>query len=106
MPANSFMTWVTRPRLYAYSSLSTLAALLTVAVAFSERSNFYAAVVFLGRSNGCLLVLLNFLLVIALIAGRILQLLLLWPVAAERGGAGVRAVVVQPCRYAVGGVDL
>ncbi|EST06478.1 Zinc finger, RING-H2-type [Kalmanozyma brasiliensis GHG001] len=75
MPANSFMSWVTRPRIYAYGIISTLAALYTVALAFDERSNFYAAVVFLGRSNGCLLVLLNFLLVIALVAGRILQLL-------------------------------
>lgn len=69
------MSWVTRPRIYAYSILSTFAALATVGIAFTERSNFYAAVVFLGRSNGCLLMLLNFLLVIALVAGRILQLL-------------------------------
>ena len=75
MPPNTFMSWVTRPRIYAYSILSTLVAFFTVAIAFSERSNFYAAVVFLGRSNGCLLILLNFLLVIALVAGRILQLL-------------------------------
>lgn len=68
------MSWVTRPRVYAYSIISTFAAFATVAVAFSERSNFYASVVFLGRSNGCLLVLLNFLLVIALVVGRILQL--------------------------------
>nr|CDI51465.1 e3 ubiquitin ligase [Melanopsichium pennsylvanicum 4] len=75
MPPNTFLSWVTRPRIYAYSIISTLAAISTVSIAFSERSNFYAAVVFLGRSNGCLLVLLNFLLVIALAAGRILQLL-------------------------------
>ncbi|CBQ67955.1 conserved hypothetical protein [Sporisorium reilianum SRZ2] len=75
MPPSTFMSWVTRPRIYAYSIVSTLAALATVGIAFTERSNFYAAVVFLGRSNWCLLVLLNFLLVIALVAGRILQLL-------------------------------
>ncbi|KAJ9476635.1 ERAD-associated E3 ubiquitin-protein ligase HRD1 [Pseudozyma hubeiensis] len=75
MPPSTFMSWVTRPRIYAYGVISTLAAVSTVGIAFTERSNFYAAVVFLGRSNGCLLVLLNFLLVIALVAGRILQLL-------------------------------
>ncbi|GAC99274.1 hypothetical protein PHSY_006875 [Pseudozyma hubeiensis SY62] len=75
MPPSTFMSWVTRPRIYAYGIISTLAAVSTVGIAFTERSNFYAAVVFLGRSNGCLLVLLNFLFVIALVAGRILQLL-------------------------------
>lgn len=75
MPPNTMLAWVTRPRVYAYSILSTIAALLAVGTAFNERSNFYAAVVFLGRSNGCLLILLNFLLVVALVAGRILQLL-------------------------------
>ncbi|KAJ1035162.1 hypothetical protein NDA18_000759 [Ustilago nuda] len=75
MPPNAMLSWVTRPRVYTYNILSTFAALLAVGTAFNERSNFYAAVVFLGRSNGCLLILLNFLLVIALVAGRILQLL-------------------------------
>lgn len=75
MPPNPYMPWLTRPRMYAYGIISTLVAVGTVGTAFSERSNFYAAVVFLGRSNGCMLVLLNFLLVIALIAGRILQLM-------------------------------
>ncbi|SPO20222.1 related to HRD1 - ubiquitin-protein ligase [Ustilago trichophora] len=75
MPPNNFMSWVTRRRIYAYGAISTLAAMCAVVEAFSERSNFYAAVVHLGRSNGCLLILLNFLLVIALVAGRILQLL-------------------------------
>ncbi|GAC73783.1 E3 ubiquitin ligase [Moesziomyces antarcticus T-34] len=75
MPPNPYMPWLTRPRMYAYGIVSTLVAVATVGTAFSERSNFYAAVVFLGRSNGCMLVLLNFLLVIALIAGRTLQLM-------------------------------
>lgn len=75
MPPNSFMSLVTRPRMYGYGIISTLAALYAVGLASERTSNFYAAVVFLGRSNGCLLVLLNFLLLIALITGRILQLL-------------------------------
>lgn len=79
MPPNTFISWATRPRIYAYSIISTLAAISTVAIAFTERSNFYAAVVFLGRSNGCLLVLLNFLFVVALISGRILQLIYFGP---------------------------
>ncbi|PWY98792.1 hypothetical protein BCV70DRAFT_201584 [Testicularia cyperi] len=72
MPA-PFAAAITPQRVLLYGLFSTGSALGVVFRAFRERSNFYSATIFLGRSNGCLLVLLNFLLCLALLFGRILQ---------------------------------
>ncbi|KAK0569900.1 E3 ubiquitin-protein ligase hrd1 [Tilletia horrida] len=47
-------------RLMYYGAASTAAAAAVTFNAFRQRSNYYAAAVWLGRSNGCMLILLNF----------------------------------------------
>ncbi|PWN51615.1 hypothetical protein IE53DRAFT_313614, partial [Violaceomyces palustris] len=64
---------ITPQRVAAYGLASTAAAAGVVVRAFRERSNFYAATVWLGRSNGCMLVLLNFALFVTLMLGKVFQ---------------------------------
>ncbi|KAK0565312.1 E3 ubiquitin-protein ligase hrd1 [Tilletia horrida] len=47
-------------RLLVYGAISTTAAAVVTFNAFRQRSNYYAAAVWLGRSNGSMLILLNF----------------------------------------------
>ncbi|PWN21740.1 hypothetical protein BCV69DRAFT_153317 [Microstroma glucosiphilum] len=63
----------TPQRLVFYGAASVAAAGGVIVRAFRERSNFYAAAVWLGRSNGCMLVLLNFGVFITLIFGKVCQ---------------------------------
>lgn len=56
-----------------YGSVSVLAASTVVIRAFRERTNFYAATVWLGRSNGCMLVLLNFGVFLTVLFGKVCQ---------------------------------
>ncbi|EPQ26408.1 uncharacterized protein PFL1_06056 [Pseudozyma flocculosa PF-1] len=64
---------ITPERITLYGIASSVAAASVVFRAFRERSNFYAATVWLGRSNGCMLVLLNFVLFMTLVFGRVVQ---------------------------------
>ncbi|CAO1627564.1 unnamed protein product [Sympodiomycopsis kandeliae] len=73
--ANLFTT----QRLALYGAASVTAALAVVARAFRERSNFYAAVVWLARSNGCMLVLLNFTVFMTLMLGKVCQAIFFGP---------------------------
>ncbi|KAE8244860.1 hypothetical protein A4X13_0g6202 [Tilletia indica] len=47
-------------RLFIYGAITTASAVAVTFNAFRQRSNYYAAAVWLGRSNGCMLILLNF----------------------------------------------
>ncbi|KAE8212079.1 hypothetical protein CF327_g4235 [Tilletia walkeri] len=47
-------------RLFIYGAITTALAVAVTFNAFRQRSNYYAAAVWLGRSNGCMLILLNF----------------------------------------------
>ena len=60
-------------RMAAYGSASTLAATAVVIGALRSRSNFYSAAVMMGRSNGGMLVLLNFGVFLSLTFGRVMQ---------------------------------
>ena len=64
---------ITTERVTLYGLASCFAALAVIFRAFRERSNFYAATVWLGRSNGCMLVLLNFGLFTTLVFGKAVQ---------------------------------
>jgi hypothetical protein len=43
-------------RLVAYGGVSTLSATCAVLAAFRQRANFYAAAVYLSKSNACMMV--------------------------------------------------
>ncbi|CAD6984096.1 unnamed protein product [Tilletia controversa] len=47
-------------RLFIYGALTIGSTVAVTLNAFRQRSNYYAAAVWLGRSNGCMLILLNF----------------------------------------------
>lgn len=63
----------TTQRIALYGTASTFAALGVIARAFRQRSNFYAATVWLARSNGSMLILLNFAIFMTFIFGKIVQ---------------------------------
>ncbi|KAN0061980.1 E3 ubiquitin-protein ligase hrd1 [Thecaphora frezii] len=73
MPNPAAAAAITPERVAFYGVASSVAAAGVVLRAFRQRSNFYAATVWLGSSNGCMLVLLNFCLFMTLIFGRFLQ---------------------------------
>ncbi|PWN27998.1 hypothetical protein BDZ90DRAFT_219316, partial [Jaminaea rosea] len=60
-------------RLALYGSASLVATSAVVMRAFKERANFYAATVWLGRSNGCILVLVNFGIFCTILFGKFCQ---------------------------------
>lgn len=64
---------LTQHRLALYGSASIVATSAVVMRAFRERSNFYAATVWLGRSNGCILVLVNFGIFCTILFGKFCQ---------------------------------
>lgn len=52
-------------RIAYYAGVSTTAAAACLVKAFHERPNFYSATVYLSQSNACLLILTNYLLMLA-----------------------------------------
>ncbi|KAF9363490.1 E3 ubiquitin-protein ligase hrd1 [Mortierella sp. NVP85] len=62
-------------RLAVYGVISTLIAGGVIANAFAQRSNFYAACIYLYRSNACMMILLNLGLFLTIIAGHLVQII-------------------------------
>ncbi|KAF9940091.1 E3 ubiquitin-protein ligase hrd1 [Modicella reniformis] len=62
-------------RLAAYGAVSTILAGGVIANAFAQRSNFYAACIYLYRSNACMMILLNLGLFLTIIAGQLVQII-------------------------------
>ncbi|MCO5556125.1 hypothetical protein L7F22_009669 [Adiantum nelumboides] len=72
----------TSRRLALYGLASTIAAIAITFNAFRQRPNFYSATVMLGGSNGCMMVLINFGLFLALCFGKICQKIFFGPLRA------------------------
>ncbi|KAG8694480.1 E3 ubiquitin-protein ligase hrd1 [Ceratobasidium sp. 394] len=70
---------LTTNRLLLYGAASTGLAALTVYSTLSTRSNFYSAVVHLSKSNGSILTLANFLVFVALLVAKVMQLIFFGP---------------------------
>ncbi|CAE6533558.1 unnamed protein product [Rhizoctonia solani] len=66
---------ITTNRLLLYGAVSTTLASLAVYTTFSTHSNFYSAVVHLSRSNGSILTLANFMVFVALMMAKFMQLI-------------------------------
>ncbi|KAG0240196.1 E3 ubiquitin-protein ligase hrd1 [Mortierella sp. GBA43] len=62
-------------RLAVYGAISTVLASGVIANAFAQRSNFYAACIYLYRSNACMMILLNLGLFLTIIAGQLVQII-------------------------------
>ncbi|KAI9625534.1 hypothetical protein KEM48_010796 [Puccinia striiformis f. sp. tritici PST-130] len=60
-------------RLVAYGGASTLSATCAVLAAFRQRANFYAASVYLSKSNACMMILCNFGIFCTIILAKVLQ---------------------------------
>ncbi|CAG8625954.1 11462_t:CDS:10 [Ambispora leptoticha] len=60
-------------RLAVYGAVSTFLAFLVVAAAFRQRSNFYAACIYLSKSSACMMILMNMGFFLMIIFGQILQ---------------------------------
>ncbi|KAI8049935.1 hypothetical protein BDF22DRAFT_622690 [Syncephalis plumigaleata] len=60
-------------RLGVYGVASTLLAGVTLQHVYTQRGNFYAAGVYLAKSNACLLILLNFGVFLTIVLGKALQ---------------------------------
>ncbi|MBW0525416.1 hypothetical protein O181_065131 [Austropuccinia psidii MF-1] len=60
-------------RLIAYGAISTLLATFAVFSAFRQRANFYAASVYLSKSNACMMILCNFGIFCTIILSKLLQ---------------------------------
>ncbi|BGP32312.1 E3 ubiquitin-protein ligase hrd1 [Rhodotorula toruloides] len=60
-------------RLALYGAVSTLLAVWTVLNAFRQRSNFYAAAVYLSKSNACMMILWNQGIFQTVMFGKLLQ---------------------------------
>ncbi|PLW40626.1 hypothetical protein PCANC_13019 [Puccinia coronata f. sp. avenae] len=60
-------------RLVAYGGVSTLSATCAVLAAFRQRANFYAAAVYLSKSNACMMILCNFGIFCTIILAKVLQ---------------------------------
>ncbi|BGP48272.1 E3 ubiquitin-protein ligase hrd1 [Rhodotorula kratochvilovae] len=60
-------------RLATWGAVSTTLALWTVVSAFRQRSNFYAAAVYLSKSNACMMILWNQALFHTVLFGKVLQ---------------------------------
>lgn len=72
----------TSRRLALYGLASTIAAIAITFNAFRQRPNFYSATVMLGGSNGCMMVLINFGLFLALCFGKVCQKIFFGPLRA------------------------
>ncbi|KAF9940699.1 E3 ubiquitin-protein ligase hrd1 [Mortierella alpina] len=62
-------------RLAVYGAISTALAGGVIASAFAQRSNFYAACIYLYKSNACLMIILNLGLFLTIIAGHLVQII-------------------------------
>ncbi|CAH7672297.1 expressed protein, partial [Phakopsora pachyrhizi] len=60
-------------RLMFYGGVSTLLAVSSVLAALRQRANFYAASVYLSKSNACMMILCNFGIFCTVILSKILQ---------------------------------
>lgn len=60
-------------RLAAYGGVSTLLAASAILSAFRQRANFYAASVYLSKSNACMMILCNFGIFCTVILSKVLQ---------------------------------
>ena len=60
-------------RLGVYGAASTALAGVTLQQVYTQRGNFYAAGVYLAKSNACLLILLNFGVFLTILLGKALQ---------------------------------
>ncbi|KAL5528398.1 HRD1 [Sanghuangporus sanghuang] len=69
-------------RVLLYTGLSVGAVFVVVANALKKHSNFYSVAVYLSKSNGAVVVLANFALLLALLAGRLLQQIFFGPLRA------------------------
>ncbi|KAI8596186.1 hypothetical protein EDD21DRAFT_328507, partial [Dissophora ornata] len=58
-------------RLAVYGAISTILAGGVIASAFAQRSNFYAACIYLYRSNACMMTILNLGLFLTIIMGQL-----------------------------------
>ncbi|KAG0248609.1 E3 ubiquitin-protein ligase hrd1, partial [Mortierella polycephala] len=61
-------------RLAVYGAISTVLAGVVIANAFAQRSNFYAACIYLYKSNACMMIILNLGLFLTIIAGHLVQI--------------------------------
>ncbi|GAA6016669.1 hypothetical protein JCM11491_000201 [Sporobolomyces phaffii] len=68
---------VTLSRMQAYGLISTTVFVSTVINAFRQRSNFYAAAVYLSKSNACMMILWNQAIYQTVLFGKLLQLIFL-----------------------------
>ncbi|CAO3569066.1 unnamed protein product [Mortierella alpina] len=62
-------------RLAVYGAISTALAGGVIASAFAQRSNFYAACIYLYKSNACPMIILNLGLFLTIIAGHLVQII-------------------------------
>ena len=60
-------------RLVAYGGVSTLSTTCAVLAAFRQRANFYAAAVYLSKSNACMMILCNFGIFCTILLAKALQ---------------------------------
>ncbi|KAG8719545.1 E3 ubiquitin-protein ligase hrd1 [Ceratobasidium sp. 395] len=66
---------ITTNRLLLYGAVSTGLAAMAVYSTFSTHSNFYSAIVHLSKSNGSVLTLANFLIFVALLVAKVMQII-------------------------------
>ncbi|KAG0342850.1 E3 ubiquitin-protein ligase hrd1 [Podila humilis] len=62
-------------RLAVYGAISAALAGCVIATAFAQRSNFYAACIYLYKSNACMMIILNLGLFLTIIAGQLVQMI-------------------------------
>ncbi|KAG0095077.1 E3 ubiquitin-protein ligase hrd1 [Podila epicladia] len=62
-------------RLAVYGAISAALAGGVIASSFAQRSNFYAACVYLYQSNACMMVILNLGMFLTIIAGQLVQMI-------------------------------
>ncbi|RUP06388.1 hypothetical protein BC936DRAFT_140316 [Jimgerdemannia flammicorona] len=60
-------------RLAVYGGISVFLASTVITTAFRQRTNFYAACIYLSKSNACMMILMNTGLFLTIILGQLLQ---------------------------------
>ncbi|CAG8556480.1 7480_t:CDS:2, partial [Cetraspora pellucida] len=60
-------------RLAVYGGVSTFLSFSVIAAAFRQRSNFYAACIYLSKSSACMMILMNMGFFLTIVFGQILQ---------------------------------
>jgi hypothetical protein len=93
-PAAAAASALTGRRIALYGAVSSGAAAAVVVAALHRRPNFYSAAVLLARSNGCMLVLLNWAVFLTLLFGKACQKAFFGP---------LRAVEIEVSRRGVRG---